>query len=299
MGEFALFHVNSRGSPVKLSTSIEHMKRMLGSDLYVESRGTVLRRGLEAADDDLFIVNPTQATMRELVETISESPPATTVRLFADRQPLKDLVEDFLVASAVADLVAEEALAVRVLEDVPRNALLLGDDFVVSVVATDGQIAGLTSTDGDFVSTTFRYYRRRWRRADEYSLRTPPLSRIRSSLDDDIGPDAVADFDRVLDSLETARGNGQGLDEVTIALLVAANNNELLYDISQWGEDIRLASKATFSRTKNHLEEAGLIETEKVPIDVGRPRLRLLLGSSRLQAADIELVADRAQAKLG
>ena len=39
-----------------------------------------------------------------------------------------------------------------------------------------------------------------------------------------------------------------------------------------------LASKATFSRMKGRLEEQGVIATEKVPIDVGRPRLRLRLG---------------------
>jgi hypothetical protein len=75
----------------------------------------------------------------------------------------------------------------------------------------------------------------------------------------------AADFRAVLDSLEAARGGGEGLDEVTISLLVAAKNRELLYDISRWGEDIGLASKATFSRTKTRLEDNGLIETEKVP----------------------------------
>jgi DNA-binding MarR family transcriptional regulator len=117
-------------------------------------------------------------------------------------------------------------------------------------------------------------------------------------LAEDIGTDAVEDFDAVLETLDTARGGGEGLDEVTIALLVAANNGELLYDISRWGEDIRLASKATFSRSKNRLEDKGLIDTEKVPIDVGRPRLRLMLGHGGLQEADIETVTEKAQAML-
>jgi hypothetical protein len=111
----------------------------------------------------------------------------------------------------------------------------------------------------------------------------------------DIGDDAAADFDAVLDSLQTARGDGDGLDEVTISLLVAAKNGELLYDISKWGEDIGLASKATFSRTKTQLEDRGLIDTEKVPIDVGRPRLRLKLGDDRLTEADADELASVAQ----
>ena len=47
-----------------------------------------------------------------------------------------------------------------------------------------------------------------------------------------------------------------------------------------------LASRATFSRKKTAFEEMGLIETEKVSIDVGRPRQRLVLGDERLQGVD-------------
>ena len=67
---------------------------------------------------------------------------------------------------------------------------------------------------------------------------------------------------------------------------MAARNEVLLYDISRWGEDVGIASKATFSRTKTRLEDHDLIDTEKVPIDVGRPRLRLQLGQQRLRDAD-------------
>jgi hypothetical protein len=111
------------------------------------------------------------------------------------------------------------------------------------------------------------------------------------TLEAEIDPDVAADFETVLNSLDSARGDGDGLDEVTISLLVAARNGELLYDISKWGEDVGLASKATFSRTKTRLEDNGLIDTEKVPIDVGRPRLRLMPGDSRLEEADIDDVA--------
>jgi len=72
----------------------------------------------------------------------------------------------------------------------------------------------------------------------------------------------------------------------------------LLYDISKWGEDVGIASKATFSRTKTRLEELGLIDTEKVPIDVGRPRLRLKLGDERLHDADAEEIASVAQSMI-
>ena len=87
------------------------------------------------------------------------------------------------------------------------------------------------------------------------------------------------------------------LDEVAISLIVAAKNRVLLYDISKWGEDVGLASKATFSRTKTHLEDTGLIDTEKVPIDVGRPRLRLRFADEDLHDASIDDLLERARSR--
>ncbi len=42
----------------------------------------------------------------------------------------------------------------------------------------------------------------------------------------------------------------------------------------------------------------GLIDTEKVPIDVGRPRLRLKIGDDRLREADNGQLATVAQSIL-
>lgn len=78
----------------------------------------------------------------------------------------------------------------------------------------------------------------------------------------------------MLASIETLRRNVKDPDGVTISLLVATKNDVLLYNISKWGEDVGIASKATFSRTKIRLEDLGVIDTEKVLIDIGRPRLR-------------------------
>jgi len=268
---------------------------MVQSDLQAQTRGEVLETGLREAEGDLFLVNPSRGTMREFVNTHQAVDGAPAVSLFADGTPLKELVGDFLIASTLADLVAEEAVSVRTLEAVPRHSLLLTEEFLVSLIENGDHVGGLTTSEGEFVGSTYSHYEARWAEASSFSLRTPPLSHIRETLAEDIGPEVADDFDRVLELLDTARGDGEGLDEVTIALLVAANNGELLYDISRWGEDIRLASKATFSRSKNQLEDSGLIGTEKVPIDVGRPRLRLMLGDEDLREAGIEEVVERAQ----
>lgn len=259
----------------------------------------ILRETLSDADGDLLVVNPAADTIETLVDVgTAFDGDLPTIQLLAEERTLKDVMDDFIVASNTADLVDTGALALRTVESPPRNSLLVTDESVVALVDTGSQVAGLASEDGSFVDHTVETYRTRWEAADEFNLRTPPISRVRETLTAEIGGEAEADFSNILDSLETARGDGDGLDEVTISLLVAAKNEALLYDISKWGEDVGIASKATFSRTKTKLEDMGLIDTEKVPIDVGRPRLRLKFGDERLRDADNGQLATTAQSLL-
>ena len=264
---------------------------MIRSNLLEENVGSVLSTALSDVSGTLYIVNPSREAIGELITVLSDRSDPPTVRLLADDASLKEVMGDFLVASKAADLIDAGHLDIAILDHAPNHSLLVTEDSAVSVVAVGDSVAGLSTDESSFVDDVSGYYDDEWDRADPYSLRTPPLARVRETLESDIGPEAASDFDDVLASLQTARGDGDGLDEVTISLLVAARNGELLYDISKWGEDIGLASKATVSRTKTTLEDMGLIDTEKVPIDVGRPRLRLKLGDERLREADADQLA--------
>jgi len=267
---------------------------MVSQHLLEQGAEDILTTALTAVEE-MLVVNPSREIVRDLISAMDGLAGPPVVHVLAAERPLKDVMDDFLVASTAADLVAADRLTLQTLEGEPANSLLVSEQSVVSLVSAGEYVAGLVTDDETFVADAYEYYTGLRSGADDFSLRTPPLSRVRETLDSDIGSEAATDFDAVLESLQTARGNGDGLDEVTISLLVAARNRELLYDISKWGEDIGLASKATFSRTKTQLEDRGLIDTEKVPIDVGRPRLRLLLGDDRLTEADADELASVAQ----
>lgn len=251
----------------------------------------VYRAVLSETTDDAFVVVPAAASVERLVTVLDglDSPP--TVRLLAFDSTLKDVLDDFLVASTAADLIDEGTLSLGTIEEAGTGQLIITDETVVSLVTAGQRVAALGTDDEEFVANANERSEERWEASSSYSLRTPPLSRIRETMAEAFDPGVRDDFDAVLASLDTARGDGNGLDEVTISLLVAAKNEELLYDISKWGEDTGVASKATFSRTKTRLEEMGLLDTTKVPIDVGRPRLRLLLGDERLSEADADELA--------
>ncbi len=268
------------------------------SDNLLRSAATdVFQDALADMGGTVYVVNPTEDAIDELVTVLDRLDDAPDVRLLSPSSVLKDAMEDFLIASTAADLVEAGTLTLRVAED-RAGTLVVGEDRVVSVVGGDDGVGGLVGDDAELVATVRDRYDAAWADAEEYTLRTPSINSVRQTLEDGLGPETADDFDGMLSSLETARGDGDGLDEVTISLLVAAKNEELLYDISKWGEDVGIASKATFSRTKSQLEDLGLIDTEKVPIDVGRPRLRLLLGDERLKEADSDQLASVAQSIL-
>ncbi|WP_265111424.1 transcriptional regulator TbsP [Halosolutus halophilus] len=259
----------------------------------------ILGSVLEDATGDVYMVNPSWDAIEEFVSVATDfDGDLPSVHMLADERTLKDVMDDFIVASNAADLISEGTLELRTIEEAPENSLLVTDDRVVAIVHAGDRVGGLVTDDEGFVDDTYDTYVSHWEDANTFNLRTPPITDVRDTLSEEISPDAEADFTAILDSLETARGDGDGLDEVTISLLVAAKNEALLYDISKWGEDVGIASKATFSRTKTKLEDMGLIDTEKVPIDVGRPRLRLKIGDDRLREANNGQLATVAQSIL-
>ncbi|GKZ14487.1 DUF5821 family protein [Haladaptatus sp. T7] len=268
---------------------------MLSETTVVDQQFEETVRSLFEDADSVLIVNPAPPVFRALILTAVESDiDLPDLKVLASSEVLKSAVEDFILASRVADLVEQEVLTLRTTSDIARNSLLVSEDLVVTVITLDGKLTGLQSSDEELVENVRTTFMDEWETGDTFSLRTPPFSRVKETLDEDFGEDVKDDFMMIVESVDTIPGEDDELDEVAIALLVGANNEELLYDISKWGEDTGVASKATFSRTKTRLEDRGLIETEKVPIDVGRPRLRLVLVPNDLQ--DIDNLAEQVTA---
>ena len=270
----------------------------LPSNSVKTSKTELLRSALEGESGEVFGVGFDEEATEALIEILSGLDEPPRVRLLARESVLKWLRSDFMRASAAAELIAAETLSLRATDDPFENVLMVTEGQMISVVPAGERVAGLVTDDGGFVESTRKRWQSVWEESTEFDLRTPPRSRVEDSLATAFGPDVESDFQTMLGVLSSARGDEDGLDEVAVSLLAAAKHEELLYDISKWGEDTGVASKATFSRTKTRLEEIGLIATEKVPIDVGRPRLRLLLGDERLREVDADELAGAAQSVL-
>ena len=265
------------------------------SNIMGRSVAEVLGEALDVEDGSPLVIAPDSPTIEALVEVLNPDTPS--VRLLADTETLKTVMENFLVAGRAAGHVEAGRLEVRSCHE-GTNTLVLTERSVVAVVHAGGRVGGLTTDDVAFIEDARDRFESAWESAEPYTLRTPSLDRVRETLEADLGESTAGDFDAVLSALDTGTEGGRNLDEVTISLLVAGKNEDLLYDISKWGEDVGIASKATFSRTKSRLEEAGLIDTEKVPIDVGRPRLRLKIADESLKGVDTEEFVNTARSML-
>jgi hypothetical protein len=250
-----------------------------------------LRTILADTSGEVIAVGFDEDATHGLVEMLAESEEPPNVRLLAGDDVLKWLRDDFMLASTAAELREAGILELRAAAERLDDTLLVAEEMVVSLLTPDDeQSAALVTDDEEFVAAVHERWNDLWEDGEQFDLRTPAYSRVLETFADEFDSAMEADFETVLESIADM-DTDDWLDEVAVSLLVAAKHEQLLYDISHWGEDVGVASKATFSRKKTQLEEQGLLETEKVPIDVGRPRLRLLLGDERLREADADEIA--------
>lgn len=257
----------------------------------------IIRKSIEESGGSLRILQVSPGVLGRYVKVASEeSDSVEEIRVLSGNTALKEAMDDFLIASAASDLIEEGKLELLTTEDGSYRSLVLVDDIEMMSFVDLGDRVGALSTDDDgMVEDASEFFESVWDEGDDFSVRTPPASQVVETLQEEIGEETKNDFTGILDLLETAKGNGDGLDEITVALLAAARNEVLLYDISKWGEDSGVASKATFSRKKTEMEDRGLIDTENVPIDIGRPRLRLKFADESLHDAPLEEVVEAAK----
>ena len=149
----------------------------------------------------------------------------------------------------------------------------------------------MSSGDEDVVIAVREKYISQWKNGRRFQLSKPSYARMLESIGQDLGESMQESIQSVFESAGLTSRDGEQLDEVYVYLLMAARNKQQFYDLCSWGEDMGVASRAKFSKQKRALEEAGLIETEKVPTDVGRPRQRLVLAKDSLKnASSAEIV---------
>jgi hypothetical protein len=262
------------------------------SNITADGLDAVLDEVVDSIEGPVFLIAPPAELIGSLAHLDREPGEYPELSLLATDDVLREARSDFLTATATADLIEAGTLDLRAFGDDrhTRNTKFVGQNAVFAVVMTGDNVTALTTDDDDLVADGLETAAERWDDGEAFDLRTPGRSRLLDTMATELGDTTREDFETYLRTAPAVRGQRAGNDGVHLAILAAATNGDLLYDLSRWGEDIGLASKATFSRAKQNLEDAGFIDTESVPIEVGRPRLRLHL-SEELADADAEEIA--------
>jgi len=252
-----------------------------------------VRRVLSASDgggEPRYLINPTREFLFALAVAGGDDEPSPPVRVLGCRGALRELRQDFLMGSRTANLVETDAVALRETTLDDETPMLVGPDAVHALVLVEGTAGSVSTDEETFHADVHEACATLWADADRYHLRTPPLALLRRSMTADLGEGFREGFETALDVVAGLRDRTQ-FHEVRAALVVAAERELLHYNVSRWGEDSGLASTASFSRHKTDLEDAGVVTTEKEPVQMGRPRQRLLLTDEYRAIADEEGVA--------
>ncbi|WP_157884806.1 transcriptional regulator TbsP domain-containing protein [Halorubrum aethiopicum] len=219
-----------------------------------------------------LLVDPSPRVIARLIDYLGETDRNHSINILASTDSLKAVFNDFYTATRAADCVADKSLTIHILQDPTENTVLVGTDTVSPLICVEDVEAIMTDND-DLVEQA-QAYRDQFEHAHTYNIREPPLSMVEKTLAEEFNESIATDFRTTIERIE---GVNEDTNAVTVALLIAAKHGEQQYRISKWGEDVGISSKATFSRRKSILEDEGVITTEKVPMDIGRPRHRLQL----------------------
>lgn len=240
-------------------------------------RGGAFGELFDDVTETLYVFEPRAQTLRAVTVAAGRYDGGTPqLRVLAGETTLRRFQRDFVAAATAAELAADGHLAVRTDETTAGTTVFASRDTVfVPVTTTD---AGPTVAAGAarFATDVFDTCTQTWSACEPFQLQTPPLSTVEETLTAEFGPDAAADFQTAV-ATATDRADPTAFDPVTAVLLIAARHDRLHYDVSNWGERLGLASKATFSRKKTRLADRGVIETEQEASRPGRPRQRLSL----------------------
>lgn len=255
------------------------------------STGRSIEGFFETAGDAAFTVKPAPNTIEETVDILFdiETGDAPSVTLLASKDAAKTAFDDFETASRAAQLVSKGVLDIYVADDLDHTPAFVSESTAMSLHQFGDETLLFTPDRSNELDGAVDYLADIVDDLEEFSLRTPAYETVFETFEEKFDEDARDDFETAVDEIDNITGD---VDEVVLAILTGAKHDLLHYDIGKWAEDTGLASKATISREKQQLEETSYITTEKVPMDIGRPRQRLVLGSA---ASEDDTVVDLAE----
>lgn len=225
------------------------------------------------SDDVKLVISDTELII-DVVGQVSSNED-TNFEVIIPESEARQVRLNFPLNSKVAELIKQNRLCLYSTDTRPLSNIVLDVSDLYNLVRV-GEIEQFAkSTDKELSTKIGEEFTRIRTTAEPVEMEILAWSDLLTQLEETVGAETRREFERLI---EAARIENLGaLDDISVAIIAAAQSGALLNDLGNWAEEVHLASKATFSRQKQNLEEEEIIYTEKVPIEVGRPKLRLLL----------------------
>jgi hypothetical protein len=231
----------------------------------------------------IYLANPPLPLFTEVINQSLTHESLPDIKVFGTKQHLDDLTDDFKLAAEAANLEEDGNLEFRTVDGKALTPIAISTTFTVGFFTVDQTTAPLRTSDIDTVDEYRETCRELWDAAQSYKNRTPPYTTLCDELEDRFNEAVAKDFHQLVLAYQSAMDDGRPeLSEVSLAVLLGCKHDLEMYEVGKWCEDTGLTSKATLSRIKSKWEDLGLIEHEKITLDVGRPRLRLTFNNEEL-----------------
>jgi hypothetical protein len=202
-----------------------------------------------------------------------------TVRLLLDERDVETAFSQFRRAALTADLTASGLLSIRTVESLAQRVTLTDSAAYAHVTLGDG-LHSLDARDESFRGSLREEYTRRWEAAARFDPDVPAQSRLLATFAEQF-PDAGGTLAAILGSDDAIPRSGE-FDPITAVVLAAARHELQTLEVSDWAEGIGLSSRTEISRVTSRLSNRGIVETDRVPHGVGRPRQKLVLDDERV-----------------
>lgn len=265
------------------------------------------------AVDDPLLVDPGVGLLADAVAAFRDAAPELvapgleTLRASASRDPLESVpalptltvlagarvfdaaTEGFHDASRLAALVEADRVTLLTLAAPQPNPVLAGADggcVLVENTAADGSSPGSSRYRVGDDATLRGRYERVVEAAEPWGLRTPSRHRVYGAFHERCEEPVAGDVIRLLDADPEPTADDPVSPRVR-AYVAGARHGALDRSLRRACEDAGLGSPSTFTRIKRRLLDAGLVDTDRVPQPVGRPRERIVAGEA-LSTAPVE-----------
>jgi hypothetical protein len=251
-----------------------------------------------AGGGEIRLINPSLSLLSAVVDRTHPTEGGGRLTVVLTPSVQAAIADRFPTAAQLADLAAADR-AVTHTTSAAMEGTLVGGAVIGTVYARDQTTALLpldTERWGGWVD-------RAWQSA---VAATPPTEQhhlgyhqLHASLAERVAPPVAERFDALVATARQLWPVEAAIDPTALALLATACHGGQLAEVTAWGVDSDIASRATFSRVKSQLEDAGVLETTPIPQSVGRPRLRLELRQPHREDADPDALLEAAGSVIG